>query len=141
MKPATIIILASLLLIAVAFAFRERKNKSESGYVRVIIYREFMHHHFLCSLLHTIISFSARRKHNTGKYVANVCFCSNVWPHSRYFGRLCLWYDKIDLRSLYYSLGTIFLNYPPLSFGALGLAGLYSKKYSISCRSEELPDF
>ena len=51
LKPASIIILASLFLISVALAFREKRTKSESRYVKMIVYGS------LCIALSFVLSY------------------------------------------------------------------------------------
>lgn len=132
LKPATIIILASLLLIAVAFAFRERKKKSESKYVKMIVYGS------LCIALSFVLSYIRLYRFPQGgsitpasmlpMYIFAVMFGPTAGILAGFaFGMLKLIQDPYIIH-----WAQFFLDYP-LSFGALGLAGLYRKNIAISC--------
>lgn len=132
LKPATIIILASLLLIAVAFAFRERKNKSESGYVRMIIYGS------LCIAISFVLSYIRLYRFPQGGSITPasmllMCvFAVMFGPTAGILAGFAFGMIRLIQDPFIIHWAQFFLDYP-LSFGALGLAGLYRKNIAISC--------
>ncbi len=132
LKPITIIILASLLLISIAFAFREKKRESGSGYVKMIIYGS------LCIAISFVLSYIRLYRFPQGGSITPasmlpMCvFAVMFGPTAGIlagfaFGMLRLIQDPYIIH-----WAQFFLDYP-LSFGALGLAGLYRKNIAISC--------
>jgi thiamine transporter len=132
LKPASIIVLASLLLIAIAFAFREKKTKSGSRYVKMIVYGS------LCIALSFVLSYIRLYRFPQGgsitpasmlpMYIFAVMFGPTAGILAGFaFGMVRLIQDPFIIH-----WAQFLLDYP-LSYGALGLAGLYRKNIAISC--------
>ncbi len=132
LKPITIIILASLLLISIALAFREKKRESGSGYVKMIIYGS------LCIAISFVLSYIRLYRFPQGGSITPasmlpMCIFAVMFGPTAgilagfAFGMLRLIQDPYIIH-----WAQFFLDYP-LSFGALGLAGLYRKNIAISC--------
>lgn len=132
LKPVTIIILASLLLISIAFAFRERKRGSESRYVKMIMYGS------LCVALSLVLSYIRLYRFPQGGSITPasmlpMCIFAVMFGPTAgilagfAFGMLRLIQDPYIIH-----WAQFFLDYP-LSFGALGLAGLYRRNIAVSC--------
>ncbi len=132
LKPTTIIILASLLLISIALAFRERKKERESEYVKMIVYGS------LCIALSFVLSYIRLYRFPQGgsitpasmlpMYIFAIMFGPTAGILAGFaFGMVRLVQDPFIIH-----WAQFFLDYP-LSFGALGLAGLYRKNIAVSC--------
>lgn len=131
-KPETIIILASLLLISIAFAFREKKYKKGSHHTKMIVYGS------LCIALSFVLSYIRLYRFPQGgsitpasmlpMYIFAIMFGPTAGILAGFaFGMIKLIQDPYIIH-----WAQFFLDYP-LSFGALGLAGLYRKNIAISC--------
>ncbi|HZK57586.1 MAG TPA: energy-coupled thiamine transporter ThiT [Clostridia bacterium] len=132
LKPATVITLASLLLISVALAFREKKKEGKSEYVKMIVYGS------LCIALSFVLSYIRLYRFPQGgsitpasmlpMYIFAIMFGPTAGILAGFaFGMIRLIQDPFIIH-----WAQFFLDYP-LSFGALGLAGLYRKNIAISC--------
>lgn len=132
LKPVTIVILASLLLIAMAFSFRERKNKSESKYVKMIVYGS------LCIALSFVLSYIRLYRFPQGGSITPAgmlpmyIFAIMFGPTAGILAGFAFGMVKLVQDPFVVHWAQFFLDYP-LSYGALGLAGLYRKNIAVSC--------
>ena len=131
-KPLTIIILASLVLISVALAFREKKYQKGSSHTRVIVYGS------LCIALSFVLSYIRLYRFPQGgsitpasmlpMYIFSIMFGPTYGIIAGFaYGMINLIQDPFIIH-----WAQFFLDYP-LSYGALGLAGLYRKNIAVSC--------
>lgn len=132
LKPATVIVLASLVLIAIALAFRDRRNRDKSRYTKMIVYGS------LCIALSFILSYIRLYRFPQGgsitpasmlpMYIFAIIFGPAAGILAGFaFGMIKLIQDPYIIH-----WAQFFLDYP-LSFGALGLAGLYRQNIAVSC--------
>ena len=132
LKPESIIILVFLLLISIAFAFRERKQKSESRYVKMIIYGS------LCIALSFVLSYIRLYRFPQGGSITPasmlpMCiFAVMFGPTAGILAGFAFGMVRLIQDPFIIHWAQFFLDYP-LSFGALGLAGLYRKNIAIAC--------
>ncbi|MCR1899854.1 energy-coupled thiamine transporter ThiT [Irregularibacter muris] len=131
-KPLTIIILASLVLISIALAFRDKKYEKRSDYTRMIVYGS------LCIALSFVLSYIRLYRFPQGgsitpasmlpMYIFAIMFGPTYGIIAGFaFGMINLIQDPYIIH-----WAQFFLDYP-LSYGALGLAGLYRKNIGVSC--------
>jgi len=131
-KPETIIILAFMLLTSVGFIFREKKYKKGSYNTKMIVYGS------LCIALSFVLSYIRLYRFPQGgsitpasmlpMYIFAIMFGPTAGILAGFaFGMIKLIQDPYIIH-----WAQFFLDYP-LSFGALGLAGLYRKNIAISC--------
>ena len=132
LKPVTIIILASLLLFSIALIFRDRRQKKNSHYTKMIVYGS------LCVALSFVLSYIRLYRFPQGgsitpasmlpMYIFAIMFGPAAGILAGFaFGMINLIQDPFIIH-----WAQFFLDYP-LSYGALGLAGLYRKNIGVSC--------
>ena len=132
LKPTTIIILASLLLISIALAFRERKKERESEYVKMIVYGS------LCIALSFVLSYIRLYRFPQGGSITPASmlpmyiFAIMFGPTAGILAGVAFGMVRLVQDPFIIHWAQFFLDYP-LSFGALGLAGLYRKNIAVSC--------
>ncbi len=131
-KPVTIIVLASLILFSIALIVRDRKQKKDSHYTKMIVYGS------LCIALSFVLSYIRLYRFPQGgsitpasmlpMYIFAIMFGPTAGIIAgTAFGMIQLVQDPYIIH-----WAQFFLDYP-LSYGALGLAGLYRKNIGISC--------
>lgn len=132
LKPATIIILASLVLLTLALAFKERKEETESKYTKMIVYGS------LCIALSFILSYIRLYRFPQGGSITPASmlplyiFAIIFGPTAGILAGVAFGMIKLIQDPYIIHWAQFFLDYP-LSFGALGLAGLYRKNIAVSC--------
>ncbi len=131
-KPITVIILATMVLLSIALIFRDRKQNKNSYYTKMIVYGS------LCIALSFVLSYIRLYRFPQGGsitpasmlpiYIFAIMFGPTAGILAGFaFGMIQLIQDPYIIH-----WAQFFLDYP-LSFGALGLAGLYRKNLGISC--------
>lgn len=131
-KPITVIILATMVLFSIALIFRDRKQNKNSYYTKMIVYGS------LCIALSFVLSYIRLYRFPQGGsitpasmlpiYIFAIMFGPTAGILAGFaFGMIQLIQDPYVIH-----WAQFFLDYP-LSFGALGLAGLYRKNLGISC--------
>ncbi len=132
LKPITIIILASLVLISVAFAFRRKKEAQKSNYTQVIVYGS------LCVALSFVLSYIRLYRFPQGGSITPASmlpmfiFAVMFGPGPGILAGFAFGMINIIQDPFIIHWAQFFLDYP-LAYGALGLAGLYRKNIAISC--------
>ena len=132
LKPLTIVILAFLSLISVALIFRERKQQSSSKHVRMIIYGS------LCVALSFVLSYIRLYRFPQGGSITPasklpLCvFAVMFGPAAGILAGFAFGMVKLVQDPYIIHWAQFLLDYP-LSYGALGLAGLYRSNIGISC--------
>ncbi|QUH19624.1 energy-coupled thiamine transporter ThiT [Alkaliphilus sp. B6464] len=132
LKPITIIILASLVLISVAFAFRRKKESQKSNYTQVIVYGS------LCIALSFVLSYIRLYRFSQGGSITPASmlpmfiFAIMFGPTAGILAGFAFGMIKLIQDPYIIHWAQFFLDYP-LAYGALGLAGLYRKNIAISC--------
>lgn len=131
-KPVTIIILASLVLFSTALLLRDRKQKTNSQYTKMIVYGS------LCVALSFVLSYIRLYRFPQGGSITPASMLP-MYIFAIMFGPTAgilagFAYGMINLIQDPYIIhwAQFFLDYP-LSYGALGLAGLYRKNIGVSC--------
>lgn len=132
LKPITVIVLASLILFSIPLLLRDKKLKENSHYTKMIVYGS------LCIALSFILSYIRLYRFPQGgsitpasmlpMYIFAIMFGPTAGIIAgAAFGMIQLVQDPYIIH-----WAQFFLDYP-LSYGALGLAGLYRKNISVSC--------
>lgn len=131
-KPITVIILATMVLFSIALIFRDRRQNKNSYYTKMIVYGS------LCIALSFVLSYIRLYRFPQGGsitpasmlpiYIFAIMFGPTAGILAGFaFGMIQLIQDPYVIH-----WAQFFLDYP-LSFGALGLAGLYRKNLGVSC--------